>query len=186
MALRRKWEEFSRDALARVLNVACVYELGDAQGETMKYGQSESDCRRRLTEQLGTTEKFRWQASKSPRCDEETLISEYEKHTGRLPPGNKQRPSDQWCISQRREADTSGSASLAMAYPSSLPLQGALMLAGRVRLLSPLRNQFPQLLRLAPANLLVTVGLVGLRLLVWRGISRKRNSRYKTAEGEPE
>jgi len=104
VSIQKAWNTLDTEHLAEVTMLPCVYELGNKEGSTHKYGKSDTSCQRRLREQIGTAPRFRWQASNKPSCDEARLIRGYERQFGKLPPGNKQRPRPQDCNKQAQTA----------------------------------------------------------------------------------
>ena len=109
---KKKWQDFTPNTVAKVPATACVYELGDRKGNTVKYGKSDTSCQQRVGQQLGTAERFRWQPSRNPGCDEATLIADYRRRTGRLPKGNKVQPSTRSCSVSKAEGGSGGLAAL--------------------------------------------------------------------------
>jgi hypothetical protein len=76
-----------------------VYELADADKQTIYIGQSASDVPNRLRQHLAAGSCvalravfWRMAPSRVPRADEARLLAEYEALHGRLPPCNRDRP----------------------------------------------------------------------------------------------
>ena len=97
MAIQERLTSLDTRNLTKVAQKPCVYELANELGETFKFGMSKTSCRRRLGEQLGSAHQFRWQESRNPECEEASLIQEYQRNFGLMPPGNLQRPRPQNC-----------------------------------------------------------------------------------------